>query len=351
MEGSIINSFMAFVFSCLCIGAFKPISKKAGLTDSPCERKLHEGKIPLIGGISIYCALLIVYILTDSAPNGAIFLSAVTLLVFVGMIDDRSPLPIKYRLLTQIAATGIMIYFADVQYHHLGNLFNSGQVELGSIAPLFTIIAVVGTINAFNMMDGIDGLCSGVSVVALTFLLFITSSNQLSSAINVTALIFCLLAYMIFNLQMFGKRIEKIFMGDAGSMLIGFSIAWLLAETTQAENAPISPAMAVWVIALPLMDMGAIMIRRIMKGQSPFQADRNHLHHILLRAGFSHRKALLIMLILAAGLTGIGYTAYINGASDWELLCLWWGAFTFYTLAISHGWRTSKIIRLIRERS
>jgi len=156
---------------------------------------------------------------------------------------------------------------------------------------------------------------------------------------------------MIFNLQMFGKRIEKIFMGDAGSMLIGFSIAWLLAETTQAENAPISPAMAVWVIALPLMDMGAIMIRRIMKGQSPFQADRNHLHHILLRAGFSHRKALLIMLILAAGLTGIGYTAYINGASDWELLCLWWGAFTFYTLAISHGWRTSKIIRLIRERS
>jgi UDP-GlcNAc:undecaprenyl-phosphate GlcNAc-1-phosphate transferase len=345
MEGSIANSLLAFLFSCLCIGAFKPISKKTGLTDTPCERKTHEGRIPLIGGLSIYCALLITYLIFDATPNAYAFITAITLLVFIGVIDDRSPLPVKYRLTTQLIASLIMIFFGNVEYHHLGELLNSGLVELGSISTVFTVIAVIGTINAFNMMDGIDGLCSGVAVVALTFLLFITSTTELNSAINITALIFCLLAYMMFNLQLFGKRFEKIFMGDAGSMLIGFSIAWLLAETTQIKNAPITPAVAIWVIALPLMDMGAIMIRRVLKGQSPFQADRNHLHHILIHSGFSPRKALMIILSLSATLTGIGYLAHKIGASDWELLYLWWIVFTIYTLAISHAWKTSKIIK------
>lgn len=345
MEGSIANSCLAFLFSCLCIGAFKPISKKTGLTDTPCERKHHEGRIPLIGGLSIYCALIITYIIFDTTANAYAFLAAITLLVIIGVIDDRSPLPVKYRLTTQLIASLIMIFFGNVQYHHLGELFNSGQVELGNISIIFTVIAVIGTVNAFNMMDGIDGLCSGVAVVALTFLLFITSASELNSAINIPALIFCLLAYMMFNLQMFGKRFEKIFMGDAGSMLIGFSIAWLLAETTQMKEAPITPAVAIWVIALPLMDMGAIMIRRIIKGQSPFQADRNHLHHILIRAGLSHRKALLLILFLSALLSGIGYTTHQLGASDWQLLYLWWIIFTIYTLLISHGWKTSKAIK------
>lgn len=350
MEGAIANSFLAFIFSCLCIGAFKPISKKTGLTDTPCERKHHEGKIPLVGGVSIYCALLVIYLISDTSYNAAIFFTATTLLVAIGIMDDRQPLPVKFRLSAQVTAALIMIYFTGTQYSHLGNLFDSGIVELGNIGIVFTIIAVVGTINAFNMLDGIDGLCSGVSVIALTFLLYITSSNQLSSAINVIALIFCLLAYMVFNLQLLGKRFEKIFMGDAGSMLIGFAIAWLLIETTQIKNAPITPAVAIWVIALPLMDMGAVMIRRIMKGQSPFQADRNHLHHILIRAGLSHRKALLVILCLSAALTGIGYTAFQNGSTDWELFYIWWVVFSGYTLVISYGWKTSRLIQIIRER-
>ncbi|GAA3910875.1 hypothetical protein GCM10022277_01860 [Litoribacillus peritrichatus] len=263
-------------------------------------------------------------------------------MVALGALDDFKDLSFKFRLVVQATIALIMVYGADVKIDTLGNLFDSGEVELGKIAPFFTIVAVIGCINAFNMMDGIDGLCSGVTIITLLSIIIYNDSIPLTIA--VPAVISCLLAYMLFNLQPFRIRVPKVFMGDAGSMFIGFMVVWLLAETTQgSSNTP--PVMAIWIIAIPLMDMGAIMIRRLKKGQSPFKPDRNHLHHIIMRAGFTATEALVLILILASMISLLGYVLLKNEMSEWNLMLFWLTLFGIYTIGINHAWGLSKVIK------
>jgi UDP-GlcNAc:undecaprenyl-phosphate GlcNAc-1-phosphate transferase len=268
------------------------------------------------------------------------------IMVILGALDDYKDLSFKVRLVIQAAIALIMVYVADVKINTLGNLFDSGEVELGRIAPFFTVIAVIGCINAFNMMDGIDGLCSGVTIVTLLTIAVYSSDTQ-GLSIDIYAMVLCLLAYIIFNLQLLGRRIPKVFMGDAGSMFIGFLVVWLLAETTQqATTTP--PVMAIWIISIPLMDMGAIMIRRLKKGESPFKPDRNHLHHILMRAGFSAREALAIIISLACVTSVVGYSLLKAGLSEWNLMLVWLALFGVYSAGINHAWGLSKIIKKLR---
>lgn len=341
---SLVLPFLAFTTTCLFIIAYKPLAEKVGLVDIPNQRKLHDGQIPLIGGISIFSAYFIVNLLTaELSSNNLIFMGCSFVLVTLGALDDYKDLSFKLRLVVQTIIALIMVYGADVKIDSLGNLFDSGEVELGKIAPFFTIIAVVGCINAFNMMDGIDGLCSGVTIITLLSIT-LYNNNPTSLTIGIYSIIFCLLAYMLFNLQPLNLKIPKIFMGDAGSMFIGFMIVWLLAETTQEDtNTP--PIMAIWIIAIPLMDMGAIMLRRLKKGQSPFKPDRNHLHHIIMRAGFSAKGALIAILILATATSLLGYLLQKIGLSEWNLMLIWLTLFGIYSVGINHAWGLSKVIK------
>lgn len=339
-----ITALLAFAATCFFIYLYKPLAIKGGLVDIPDQRKHHSGHIPLIGGLSIYSAYLGISLITgDLSSSHLTFLGCAFVMIVLGAIDDYKDLSFKLRLAVQAIIALIMVYAADVKIDTLGNLFDSGEVELGKIAPFFTVIAVIGCINAFNMMDGIDGLCSGVTIVTLLTVALYNANTQ-PLTINIAAIILCLLAYIIFNLQLISKRIPKVFMGDAGSMFIGFLVMWLLAETTQT-GLTTPPVMAIWMIAIPLMDMGAIMIRRLRKGESPFQPDRNHLHHILMRAGFSAREALVMILILASLTSLLGYTLLQAGISEWNLMLVWLVLFGFYSAGINHAWGLSKIIK------
>ena len=195
-----------------------------------------------------------------------------------------------------------MIFGAGVYVDNLGNLFGMGDILLpGFIAVPFTILGVAGYINALNMSDGIDGMAASLGVMTLVTLMMLSGGNN-SFILPTISLGAALLGFLVYNLQIV-RGLRKVFLGDAGSMLLGFSFAWYVIEFSQSHgevDALISPVTALYVLGLPLVDMLATLLRRIKKGQSPMKPDRTHVHHILLHAGFTPRQTLAIIIGVGA---------------------------------------------------
>lgn len=298
----------ALLSSTLGILIARKVAVWIGLVDKPNQRKLHSGNIPLVGGIAIYLAICVLYFLFPQLPpHSTAYLFSVSLLLLVGILDDRFDLPVLPRVTAQ-AAAAILLMVDGAYLYSLGNLAFGEELLLGVIGYVITLFAMWASINAFNMSDGIDGLLGGLTAVSLAALAFCFSrGGQEVPAIWCLCLIGALVPYLLFNLGVFGRRF-KIFMGDAGSTLLGFTLLWLLIMATQGEIAVIAPATALWLIAIPLMDMTAITIRRIRRGDSPFKPDREHLHHILMRSGLTGRQTLMVMVLFASliALIGIG---------------------------------------------
>lgn len=349
---------VAFISSFSAIVLLRPLAIKIGLVDKPTARKVHTGHIPLIGGISVYIGLLIasalVLIFSPIHTEQLLtYLFASLLMVITGALDDRYDLSVRVRISVQTVVASIMMFAAGDAIFSLGNLLSFGEISLWYFAYPFTVIAVLGAINAYNMVDGIDGLIGGVSIstfVSLSLLFFL--SGHATEAIFCLLCVAVLLPYLIYNLQLFAFAQKKIFMGDAGSMFIGFTIVWLLAIGSQnntsysADGAPsFSPVVALWVIALPLMDMAAIMMRRMKKGFSPFKADRDHLHHIFMRAGFNSRETLVIISLLSLMLSLIGVVATIYAVPDWIQLVVFITLFLVFKQSLTHVWVLVSIYR------
>lgn len=290
----------------------RKVAKKVGLVDKPNARKHHNGHIPLVGGVSVYLSLWIIYILQpDWLPDFTLYMACATMLIVVGVLDDKLDLPVMPRMALQALVAGIMMY-NGLYLYSLGNILFGYELVLGVLGYGVTLLAVVGAINAFNMVDGIDGLLGALSSVTFGALatVFCMGGND-EMALWCLCLMVACLPYILLNLGIPWGRKFKVFMGDAGSTLIGFTVIWLLIVATQGDDAVMQPVTALWLIAVPLMDMMRVMIARIRRGDSPFKPDREHLHHVLLKTGFSGRQTLLIMsasaLLLSA--TGISLEA------------------------------------------
>jgi len=330
-----------------------PIALKIGLTDRPNHRKQHSEPTPLIGGLAIYLAIILTLSLSHiNLPNQIAFVTAVTLLVLVGLIDDYKTLGVKIRLLAQIAASLIMTEIADIKINDLGDLFAFGNVNLGNYATAFTVFAVVGGINAFNMIDGIDGLAGSLTLISIMAIATVSWLFQ-----NWVLLDFCIvmiasiIAFLVFNLRLFGRTNAKIFLGDTGSTVFGFTVCWLAIYASQGENRIITPTTVLWIIAVPLIDSVCIMLRRISKGRSPFDPDREHLHHILSLAGYSVNQTLITLLIcsLILSITGIA-TSYFLHIQEVILLLSFLLLFLCHYWGISHAWKMMKIARYLRTK-
>ncbi len=334
------TAFTAFCFAFLAIKFFKPVAIEVGLVDKPNERKQHSGHIPLIGGISIFLAVLAASLLW--LPNTLelrMYLIASAMMVFIGALDDKFDLRVRVRIIGQIIIASLMIYGVGGYISNLGDLFGYGNIILGPVGIIFTYVAIIVVINAYNMIDGIDGLIGSLSINTFTSIaiLFIMSgqTNYLSyPLILATATI----PYLMFNLGLFekllGKDTKKIFMGDAGSMFVGLSVIWLLTMGTQGEQASFRPVTALWICAIPLMDMLAIVVRRYKNGKSPFKPDRDHLHHILQRIGFSSRQTLVIISSTAVTLSGLGLAGEYFYIPETIMLLGFLILFTLYSLII-----------------
>jgi UDP-GlcNAc:undecaprenyl-phosphate/decaprenyl-phosphate GlcNAc-1-phosphate transferase len=331
--------FTAVCAACFAIWLLFPLSVRVGLVDIPRGRKQHQGAVPLIGGIATYCGLAIALLLfADTSIEPLYYLACCGVIVILGVFDDYLDLSVKLRLAVQTLVGLAMTFSLDLHLANLGNLFGFGQVELGWFGLPITLIAVIAAINAFNMTDGIDGLAGMLSLVSFTTIaIFMSLWGQQHFASLALVVVLAMLPYLACNLNLVPGR--RIFMGDAGSMLIGLSVIWLLIIGTQSESASFRPVTALWIIAIPLMDMIAIMVRRIRKGQSPFQADREHLHHISLRLGLSSRESLALITALACIFACIGIIGEYLLVPDVVMLLLFLLLFATYLYLLQHIWR------------
>jgi UDP-GlcNAc:undecaprenyl-phosphate GlcNAc-1-phosphate transferase len=347
MREHIVLFATTFLLTLAAIFILIPVANKIGLVDKPQGRKQHVGAIPLIGGISIFTgvALTLSWFGLPMDTHWYYLLCGGTI-VILGVFDDFLDLSVKLRLCAQVIIALVMMYGLQLYVSNLGNLVGTGDLKLGYLGIPFTVIAVIAAINAFNMIDGIDGLAgmlSGVSFVSLTLMMGV--GGQLEHAVLPMVLVFAIIPYLLFNLDLVGKGKGKIFMGDAGSMLIGLSVIWLLIVGSQSDSASFRPVTALWVIAIPLMDMVAIMIRRVRKGQSPFMADREHLHHIFLRLGLNSRQSLVIITSLASMLATVGVVGEYLMVPDLVMLLLFLLMFAIYSLSLQYIWRITRFIK------
>jgi UDP-GlcNAc:undecaprenyl-phosphate GlcNAc-1-phosphate transferase len=327
------------------------LAQKVGLVDKPNARKKHLGEVPLVGGISVYIGVCV--FLTYSAPsvpNSTLYLICITSLIVIGIADDRWDISYKLRLLVQTALALSMIYGAELSLKTVGNLFGEGDIVLGWVSYLLTVFAVIGAINAFNMVDGIDGLLGGLSIVtfgSLSFVLYLAGAPKLGFFCLV--IIASVIPYVVMNLGLLGRK-RRVFMGDAGSMLIGFSVIWILLSATQeAEYRVMRPVTALWLIAVPLMDMAAIMFRRVRRGDSPFKPDREHLHHIFQRLGFTSRQTLVIICGIALFYASIGIVGEITKVAESLMFGLFVAFFALYAFCLSHVWVITSKLRAWRN--
>ncbi|MGR5066496.1 UDP-N-acetylglucosamine--undecaprenyl-phosphate N-acetylglucosaminephosphotransferase [Photobacterium sp. DNB22_13_2] len=339
--------FFVFFSSFTALFLLRKFAKRIGLVDKPNERKLHQGAVPLVGGIAIcICLAQYLYYQPQILNDSGLYIFCIVTLTIVGAIDDKFDVDFKLRMLLQGALSICMIYFADLELHTLGDLVGFGDIDLGMFGYLITVIAVIGAINAFNMVDGIDGLLGGLSIVTFSSLaLILYYEGQPNLAYFLVIIVISIIPYIMMNLGAFGRR-RKVFMGDAGSMLIGFTVIWMLLLASQnGAKSPLRPVTALWLIAIPLMDMTSIMVRRIRRGCSPFKPDREHLHHIFQRIGLNSVSTLIAICSLSALFAGAGILGEVYNVPEYVMFWSFIGFFVVYIVLIENIWKVVKVLR------
>ena len=294
----IISFLLAIAVSLYATRIVVHVVNKLNLFDRPNERSSAEKPVPTLGGIAIFFSFIFASSLGMSGygfPEMIYILTALLLIFFVGLKDDIVTLSPYKKLTAQIAAASILILLGDIRFTNLHGLFGIGGI--GMIPSfLITTFTMVVIINAFNLMDGIDGLASGLSMMAaLIFGGWFFISGHFGYAILSFSLVGALAGFFYYNV--YGKQ-YKIFMGDTGSLVLGTIMSILVIRFNelnidQAQPYAIEsvPAISFAILAYPLFDTIRVMAIRMVHHQSPFRADKNHLHHRLLALGFSHRAA------------------------------------------------------------
>ncbi|WP_207105464.1 MraY family glycosyltransferase [Rhodanobacter sp. T12-5] len=289
--------------SAIAIAFLYGYAEHLGLVDRPNERKKHVGNIPVIGGVCVFLGVITgAFVAGQFHLFGNYVLVTAAVLALIGALDDRMDLSVRARLLVQSVAVLTVIVCTGVHIHTLGHLFGV-EMELGLLGIPLTLIAVIGLLNAFNMMDGIDGLAGMLALVSVGTIAVYQGSSPWPDLSLPLLLAAALLPYLAVNLGLIGK---KIFLGDAGSMVVGYLLAWTLIKLSQDAPTHLSTIDVLWCVALPVLDTLAVMIRRIREGKSPFKPDRGHIHHLMLNAGLTPRASLVVLVTFAIALAYLG---------------------------------------------
>lgn len=339
-----INLFslvVAFGVTILSILMLKPLALRVDLVDTPGGRKKHHGQIPLIGGLAMFIGLFFAMLtLQVSLSEYRSFIAATGLLMTTGLLDDFHELSPRARFFLQILAALLMTAWGGVIVDHLGNLFFLGNIILGNWGLPFTVIAIVGVINAVNMSDGVDGLAGSLALMECILLCYLALHAKLIIDGHVILLVISVLcAFLVFNFPFRKSAHSTIFMGDAGSMVLGFILAWYAVKLSQQSVNAAQPVTMLWILAMPLWDMSSVMIYRMSKLRSPFAPDRSHFHHLLLYRGFNARQTTLIISGMAVVIGSLGIIAERIGIAEGARFMLFLLLFVAYMVFIKKCWQ------------
>jgi UDP-GlcNAc:undecaprenyl-phosphate GlcNAc-1-phosphate transferase len=266
-------------------------------------------------------------------------------MLVVGIVDDAYGVNARLKFALHFIAAFVMVLGSGIHIGSLGNLLGFGNVGLGVLAIPFSVACVVYIQNAINMMDGVDGLAGGNSFLVFVWMaLAVFFSGHHAELQSILILLACLAGFLVYNMRSPFRRQAIIFLGDAGSMVLGLMIAWYAMTLSQGIDAVIRPVTVAWIIALPIVDSFGLLVARLKEGRPPFAPDRRHFHHHFQAAGFSAGQTTMLILLYSAFLAAIGFFGVRVGIPDyvlgWMWVCLWFGH-TILTI------KSEKFIRLL----
>lgn len=295
------------------------------IIDQPGVRKVHTSPIPRVGGMAMAMGVFVAALLTIRLQDAdRWFLVSAAILIAFGVADDRFDLDYRVKLVGQMLAVSVVVFVGDVR---IQTVVLSDRVLIPEWVSLpLTVLFLVGVTNAVNLADGLDGLAGGTTFLCLCAVALLSSFGVSGSS---TALALAL-AGAVLGFLRFNTYPATVFMGDAGSQLLGFSIAVLGIRATQSSASEISAAIPVLLLALPILDTLSVMVQRIAEGRSPFSPDKNHIHHKLLALGFQHHEAVMLIYVLQGVLFVAAY--FLRYESDLLILSI---VVSFFVLAIA----------------
>lgn len=318
------------------------IAKEKHFVVRPNKRMSHTGEVPDIGGIDICFSFLLSFMLFDYAMLGEypFFLVGILVIVMVGFIDDILVLSPFAKLCGEILSGVALIGFSDQRITNLHGLFGIG--EIGVIPSyLLSFFVLIAIINALNLIDGVDGLASGLGILyCLFFAVYFSLAGDSHWAILAICLVGSLAVFFLYNV--FGHK-SKIFMGDSGSLLLGYMLTTLVFyfceqnayhRVPEALRMSAAPAVAICVLTVPLFDMLRVSLTRIRHHKSPFLPDKNHIHHLLLRAGLNHVQTTCVLLAVSLLFIGLALLG-----RNWNMWVLFGTDFAIATLLTVVLWR------------
>ena len=283
------------------------------LEDTPGKHKIHKNNVPTLGGIGIFAGFLVGYLLGIDGymPGLSYFTAAAVMLFFVGIKDDLININYTKKLIGEVGSAVVVVLFTDLRFTSFHGFLGIEEISYWVSFPV-TVFTIVLIINAVNLIDGIDGLAASIGIVAsVTFGIFFFLSGDYGYTVMAAALLGALIAFLRFNLS---EGRFKIFMGDTGSLVIGFTLAVFAVhfnETVAAGKSVVAltsaPAVAIGILVVPLFDTLRVVVLRLHYHQSPFQADHRHIHHMMLRAGLSHKGATLIISLFNILIIGLAF--------------------------------------------
>lgn len=305
---------IAFGLTVIAIKGLMPLAWRWGLLDIPAGRKNHEQPMPVTGGVAMLLAIVASSLLLSGVPDRGVlgFVLAAAVLIVMGVWDDKRDLSWRLRLAMQVFAALLMVLVGDVRIENLGSMFGVSIGSMGVFSVPFTVFATVGAINAINMVDGADGL-AGLLVLCSLVMLEVAAvyAGNLLVAGQVPILIGAVAGFLAFNVRLPWQRRAKIFMGNAGSAFLGLAVAWSVCLLTQNPAHPVDPVLALWLVPIPIIDCLRLMLRRVRNRRSPFAADREHIHHLMLESGFGH-TGMALALAAFSMLCGLAASLYLR---------------------------------------
>ena len=323
---------MSFLFATACCIAVMllllPLARRFGWYDHPDDgRKDHATPTPIVGGMAIalgaVAAILILGL--DGGDARALLALAVAgvLMLGVGLYDDLHDVNWRWRIAAQGGAALVLVYGGGLAVNHVGTVFGHPITSLGWLSVPFTVFMVVALINALNMADGVDGLTGSVVFVGLAmFAAAALYAGDPALFAVLAAVAGAVLGFLVFNLRRPGLPRARVFLGNGGSALLGLVIAWASLRLTQNPEHPVTAILLPWLLVPPVVDAVALVLRRAAQGRSPFAADRNHMHHFMLDAGFSPSQIALALGGISLGLGGLAALSLRNNWVDHTALVM-----------------------------